>query len=70
MTSALSALEPLAAKSGISGQQTVGAIILAAVLIAFGLYVALTLQRRDPGEPAGSEVELSAFDRAATDQIM
>jgi mono/diheme cytochrome c family protein len=59
VTSALSALEPLAAKTGISGQQTVGAIILAAVLIAFGLYVALTLHRRDPGEPAGSEVELA-----------
>ncbi len=53
------ALAPLAAKSGISGQQTIGVLILAAVLIAFGGYVVLTLLRRDPGEPVGSEIELA-----------
>ncbi len=50
------ALIPLA---GLSGQQTVGAIVLAAVLLAFAFYVVLTLRQRDPGEPAGSEIELA-----------
>jgi mono/diheme cytochrome c family protein len=52
------ALVPLA-KAGISPQQTVGALILGAVLLAFGAYVVLTLLRRDPGEPLGSEIELA-----------
>jgi len=56
VTPAPSAFVPLAA---LSGQQTVGALILAAVLVAFALYVALTLWRRDPGEPPGSEIELA-----------
>jgi len=55
----VTSLVPLAAKTGLSGQQTVGALILGAVLLAFGLYVGLTLARRDPGQPVGSEIELA-----------
>lgn len=54
------ALAPLAAKRvGISGQQTIGALILGLLFVGFSLFVVLTLARRDPGEPAGSEVELA-----------
>ena len=51
------ALVPLAAQ--LSSQQTIGALILAGVLVVFGGYVILTVLRRDPGEPAGSEMELA-----------
>jgi mono/diheme cytochrome c family protein len=56
VTPAPSALGPIAA---LSGQQTVGALILAVVLVAFALYVGLSMWRRDPGEPPGSEMELA-----------
>ena len=49
----------LAPLAGLSGQQTVAALVMAAVLFAFALYVGLTMWRRDPGEPPGSEVELA-----------
>ncbi len=56
----VASVAPLAAKRvGISGQQTIGALILAAVFIAFALFVVMTLTRRDPGLPVGSEVELA-----------
>jgi mono/diheme cytochrome c family protein/cytochrome c553 len=51
-----STLVPLA---GLSGQQTVGALIIAGVLLAFAVYAVLTLWRRDPGAPPGAEVELA-----------
>ena len=58
--STVALLVPLAAKKvGISGQQTVGALILGAMFVGFVLFVALTLARRDPGEPIGSEIELA-----------
>lgn len=58
--SLVAALAPLAAKKvGISGQQTVGAIILGLMFVGFALFVAVTLTRRDPGEPIGSEIELA-----------
>jgi len=58
--SIVAVLVPLAAKKvGISGQQTVGAVILGAMFVGFVLFVALTLARRDPGEAVGSEVELA-----------
>ena len=60
MTYLLTTLVPLAAKKGaISGQQTVGALIIAAVVLAFAGYVITTIIRRDPGEPPGSEIELA-----------
>jgi mono/diheme cytochrome c family protein len=43
----------------LSGQQTVGALIIVGVLAAFAFYIAITLRRRDPGEPPGSEIELA-----------
>jgi mono/diheme cytochrome c family protein len=53
-------LVPLAAKKvGISGQQTVGAVIVAVVLAGFVLYFITTIRRRDPGAPPGSEIELA-----------
>jgi len=56
----LAALAPLAArKAPISGQQTIAAIILALVFVGWALFILLTLLRRDPGEPAGSEIELA-----------
>ena len=58
--SLVAALAPLAAKKvGISGQQTVGAVILGLMFVGFVLFVVLTLNRRDPGEPVGSEIELA-----------
>jgi mono/diheme cytochrome c family protein len=60
VTSLLTALAPLAAKKGaISGQQTVGALIIFGLLIGFGIFVVLTIMRRDPGAPPGSEIELA-----------
>jgi mono/diheme cytochrome c family protein len=59
VTPFLTALAPLAAKKSISGQQTVGALIIAAVIVAFAGYIILTTIRRDPGEPPGSEMELA-----------
>ena len=57
---ALAIYAPLAAKKvGISGQQTVGAVILGLMAVGFGLFVVLTLARRDPGEPVGAEQELA-----------
>jgi mono/diheme cytochrome c family protein len=57
---AVLALAPLAAKkTGISGQQTIAAIALGALFVGWALYILLTLARKDPGEPPGSEVELA-----------
>ena len=58
--SRLSFLAPLAAKKvGISGQQTIGAFMLLALFVGLGIFVVMTLNRRDPGAPVGSEVELA-----------
>jgi mono/diheme cytochrome c family protein len=59
VTPFLTTLAPLAAKGGLSGQQTVGALIVAALIVVFGFYIVLTIIRRDPGEPPGSEIELA-----------
>ncbi|HEY2428996.1 MAG TPA: hypothetical protein VGI06_08710, partial [Acidimicrobiales bacterium] len=50
---------PLAAKGGLSGQQTIAAIILAVVLGGWALYIILSALHHDPGEPLGAEVELA-----------
>jgi mono/diheme cytochrome c family protein len=60
MTAAPLALLPLAAKKvGMSGQQTVGIVVLIAMGVGLALFVVMTLIRRDPGAPVGSEVELA-----------
>jgi mono/diheme cytochrome c family protein len=50
---------PLAAKRGISGQQVVAGAILGVLFVGWGLYIILSLLRRDPGEPVGAELELA-----------
>jgi len=55
----LAALGPLAAKKAIASQQTIAGIILGAILLGALGFILLTLLRRDPGEPVGSEVELA-----------
>ena len=49
---------PIATK-GISGQESIGALIFGLLFVGWVLYVVVTLARRDPGEPPGSEVELA-----------
>jgi mono/diheme cytochrome c family protein len=51
---------PLAAKKvGISSQQTVGVLIVAALFVGLLLFFITNLRRRDPGAPPGSEIELA-----------
>jgi mono/diheme cytochrome c family protein len=51
---------PLAATGhGLSGQQTIAAIVLGVVFVGWALYIILSVTRRDPGEPVGSEMELA-----------
>jgi mono/diheme cytochrome c family protein len=52
----LTVTTPLAAVH-MSGQQTIGAIIIGFMVVGLVLYVVLALLRRDPGEPIGSEIE-------------
>lgn len=59
MTASLIVPLPLAAKVSISGQQTVGAIILGLAFVAWALYIVVTISRRDPGEPPGAEMALA-----------
>ncbi len=53
------AVVPLAAKAHMSGQQTVAILILLVLFLGWAVYTVLAVLRRDPGEPAGSEVELA-----------
>lgn len=57
--SLIATLVPLAAKAGLSGQQVVAAAILGVLFVGWALYIMLSILRRDPGEPMGSEVELA-----------
>lgn len=53
-------LLPLAAKkAGMSGQQSVAIVILLVMFVGFVIFVIASLNRRDPGAPVGSEIELA-----------
>src|SRR5579864_6098808 len=50
-----------------SGQQVVAAVILGVLFLGWGGYIIVSLLRRDPGEPLGSEVELAPNRKAYYD---